>query len=74
LSCVAKTELWDIIEKMARGKMQEEPILVSTVFADNMISLLEKEDCFEAGSDKLISINIIRQKLEDGTFDIDLFN
>ena len=36
-STLEKKELQDFFEKFARGKMQEEPILVSKVFADNMI-------------------------------------
>ena len=38
-----KKELWKLFEMFARGKMQEEPILVSKQFADNMVELFELE-------------------------------
>lgn len=42
-STLPKRELRELFEKFARGKLQEEPTLVSDVFADRMISLFEKE-------------------------------
>lgn len=42
-STLPKRELRELFEKFARGKLQEEPTLVSDVFADRMILLFEKE-------------------------------
>ena len=42
-STLPKRELRELFEKFARGKLKEEPTLVSDVLADRMILLFEKE-------------------------------
>ena len=80
-STLAKKDLRDLFEKFARGKMQEEPILISEVFADNMIKLFEMEgledpngDPNEKEENRHILVAGIRDKIRDGTFEIDLLN
>ena len=41
---LTKLELEDLFERFARGKMQDQPVLISSVFAKNMIELFEKEN------------------------------
>ena len=73
-STLAKTELRELFEKFARGRMQEEPIQVSQVFADNMISLFANEGMEDPGAPEFIIVSLIKEKILDGTFDIDLLN
>jgi hypothetical protein len=49
--------------------------LVSTHFAEQLIALLIEEGCLEMiNGQEMISVLKIRQMLEDGTLDIELFN
>ena len=41
---LTKAELEDLFERFARGKMQDQPVLISKVFAKNMIELFEMEN------------------------------
>lgn len=73
-STLEKKELWQFFEKFARGKMQDEPILVSQVFADKMINLFELENMEDPSSPDHIVVSLLREKILDGTFSIDLLN
>ncbi len=47
---------------------------MSTYFAEQMMIMFEKEDCIERNNKDLISMTKIKQKLENGDLDIELFN
>lgn len=73
---LTKAELDDLFERFARGKMQDQPVLISKVFAKHMIELFEKENLepSDAQDKDKIEVRRIKEKFVDGTFDINLFN
>lgn len=47
---------------------------MSAHFSENMIRLLESEGCENPEDSKDIKMSTVMAKIEDGTFDIELFN
>jgi len=62
----------DLFERFARGKTLTKPTLVSYTFAKQMILLFQIEGCL-LDKDRIDMIKL-RLKLEDGTFEPNLFN
>ena len=69
-----KSELEDLFERFARGKIQPEKILVSETFSLNMIELLVTEGCQDPDNKDNILMSSLKDRLEDGTIEIELFN
>ena len=69
-----KEELQDLLERFSRGKIQSQKILVSATFSEQMIAILEYEGCTNPEVPEDILISSVLARLEDGTFDIELFN
>jgi hypothetical protein len=65
-------EVKDFFERFARGKTLPGPTLVSNTFATQMMTLLHLEDCL-IDNDRVDMVKVNR-KLEEGTFEPDLFN
>ena len=74
LVSLPKEELMDLLERFSRGKIQSQKILVSATFSEQMIKILEMEGCTDPEHTDDILISSILEKLEDGTYDIELFN
>ena len=77
-------ELWDVFERLARGRTLIKPTLVSKTFADQMMNLFELEGVVEqqtSGQDSDVDfmdmpvyMHALECKLEEGTFETELFN
>ena len=63
-----------MLERFSRGKIQSQKILVSATFSEQMIAILEYEGCTNPEVPEDILISSVLARLEDGTFDIELFN
>lgn len=62
----------DLFERFGRGRMLENPTMISSTFAKQMIQLFEMEDCTLAGD--RVDMAKLKLKIEDGTFAPSLFN
>ena len=62
----------DLFERFSRGRMLENPTLISMTFAKQMIQLFEMEGCMIDA--ERVDMAKLRQKIEDKTFDTFLFN
>lgn len=74
LSFCHREELKDLIERMARGKIQPTKTLISEHFADLMMDLFEKEGCFDPLNKDCFMLNVFKEKLEEEVFDVEVFN
>ena len=72
--CLPKDEVMDLFERFSRGRIQSKKILVSAQFSENMIEILTSEGCLNPENDQDIMMEVVADKLDDGTFDIELFN
>lgn len=62
----------DLFERFGRGRMLDNPTLISMTFAKHMLQLFEMEGCM-IDADR-VDMAKLRQKIEDQTFDTSLFN
>jgi len=69
---ILKQEFTDFLERLARGKISVEPLLVSEDFARKMMQLFEHLRCFEPASE-LVNLTKIKQLLDDEVVDVYLF-
>ena len=72
LAICTKEEMIDLFERFSRGRMLDNPTLISMTFAKHMIQLFEMEGCM-IDADR-VDMAKLRHKIEDQTFDTSLFN
>lgn len=74
LLTIPKEELQDLLERFSRGRIQSQKILVSATFSEQMIKILEMEGCTDPENADEFLVSAILAKLDNGVFDIELFN
>ena len=66
-------EMHDLFERFCRSQSLSKPTLVSDTFGKQMIRLLKFEGCL-INDDTRVDLKVLRTKMEDGTFEPQLFN
>ena len=73
LAIVPKKEFQNFLEQLARGAMSESPTAVSEVFSQEMMRLMQLEDCMTENGQN-IDMHNLRKKIKDGVIDVEIFN